>query len=276
MATAPTTWPSAAIIWRKLSPDLSSATPRVSDTVRTAIRTGMKGSCCRRSSAWAAFSARAENLRRQAGVSWRQRRLSQRPGANSRAEVIVLVGARQLHPDRHHRHAQLGAAMHLAGHGRIVEVDGHEGAVIVDREALLLHDAGVHLREDPTHGVVRTDVGVHRVGTAAQHLPADPRFRVGVQIADQPDAGVVTHQLGRRVPRVVVHEAVAALHMTTGIVLVQPSAIVAHASGADLSYGPRARAYSTDSGRICRYATRTTLPNPNAAEQAAPRNVDHR
>ena len=43
MALPANSWPAAWIICASVSPDLSSPVPRVSDTVRTAMRTGMKG-----------------------------------------------------------------------------------------------------------------------------------------------------------------------------------------------------------------------------------------
>ena len=62
--SAATSWPAAAIISARVSPDLSSAAARVSDTVSTAMRTGMKGRAlvdlrhARASSLWTAHCLR--------------------------------------------------------------------------------------------------------------------------------------------------------------------------------------------------------------------------
>ncbi len=43
MARAASSWPAAWIISARVAPDLSSASVRVSETVSTAMRTGMNG-----------------------------------------------------------------------------------------------------------------------------------------------------------------------------------------------------------------------------------------
>ena len=58
---------------------------------------------------------------------------------------------------------------------RIVQVDGHERAIVVEREPALGHDLAMQVREQLADFVVGADMGVYRVGAAGQRLAADAR-----------------------------------------------------------------------------------------------------